>query len=289
MSKKERDLIIKYTLMPFNEEDDYERFFSLSLRELAKNTRDKTLLAPLILYNSELDVPMDNELEEYTIYCVRDQIIDVIRKQEINDVFRTLILHGFDISIDDLKEIYVGIARRNNADLCINIIEDTGIDSNITLYIDPCIEYSNELEWKIQKEEMEEEIQRFIETYDSDEYIFKDAKSYSEAESMEDFLMALFDCMDAPTKPRRKEVIEPITTYESNPVLALPEPEKKQDDAIAYGFSNKGDFVEIAYDDGLYVITENDFEVVLSAEQIDFIIDSYFKIYELLKNNEPRK
>ena len=102
MSKDE--MIVKYTLMPFNEEEDYEHFFSLSLREFAKNTKDKSLLAPLILYNSDLDVHMDNDLEDYTVYCNKEQILEVIKRQEINDVFRTLIIHGFDVSMDDLKD-----------------------------------------------------------------------------------------------------------------------------------------------------------------------------------------
>ena len=121
MGKNKEEILIKYTLMPLNKEDDYEHFFSLSLRELAKNTKDKTLLAPLIIYNSELDVPMDNDLEDYTIYCNESQILDVIRKQEVNDVFRTLVLHGFDVSIDDHKETYITIARRNSADLYIKL------------------------------------------------------------------------------------------------------------------------------------------------------------------------
>ena len=159
MSRDKDDMIIKYTLMPLNDEDDYEHFFSLSLRELAKNTKDKSLLAPLILYNSELDIPMENDLEDYTVYCSHAQIIEVIRRQEINDVFRTLILHGFDIDLDEMKSLYVGIARRNNADLCINVIQDTGIDSNITLYIDSSIENSDDKLWEMQKKEMYNEIE----------------------------------------------------------------------------------------------------------------------------------
>ena len=32
MGKNKEEILIKYTLMPLNEEDDYEHFFSLSLR-----------------------------------------------------------------------------------------------------------------------------------------------------------------------------------------------------------------------------------------------------------------
>ena len=209
MSKDE--MIVKYTLMPFNEEEDYEHFFSLSLREFAKNTKDKSLLAPLIVYNSDLDVPMDNDLEEYTIYCNKEQILDVIRKQEINDVFRTLIIHGFDISMDDLKDIYIGIARRNNADLCINVIEDTGIDSNITLYIDSCIEKSDEQLWESQKKEMQDEIDEFIKTYDDKDYDYYDYTP-EEIESVENFLESLFiNCGFDSEKPKDKKGVSLIT------------------------------------------------------------------------------
>jgi hypothetical protein len=123
---------------------------------------------------------MDNDLEEYTVYCNREQILEVIKRQEINDVFRTLILHGFDISMDEMKEVYIGIARRNNADLCINIIQDTGIDSNITLYIDSSIEKSDEKLWEMQKKEMRDEIAEFIDSYDS--YEVFDYSDYTQEE-----------------------------------------------------------------------------------------------------------
>ena len=38
MSKRENNIIIKYTLMPYSVDDDYELFFELSLKELVKNT-----------------------------------------------------------------------------------------------------------------------------------------------------------------------------------------------------------------------------------------------------------
>lgn len=287
MSKNNDDMIVKYTLMPFNEEDDYEHFFSLSLRELAKNTKDKSLLAPLIIYNSELDVPMDNDLEEYTVYCNEEQILEVIKRQEINDVFRTLIIHGFDVSMDDLKDIYIGIARRNNADLCINVIQDTGIDSNITLYIDSSIEKSEGKVWELQKQEMYDEIDSFIDNYDSYE-----AYDYTPEEiaSVENFLEALLgDYADMPT-PKKKE--DKKEEQESNKIIPLNQPkeEPEKEHTISFSFENGDDVVRISgTDDDLYVIEENDYEVVLSKVQMEFIIESYHKILDLFKDDkEPR-
>lgn len=287
MSKNNDDMIVKYTLMPFNEEEDYEHFFSLSLRELAKNTKDKSLLAPLIVYNSELDVPMDNDLEEYTVYCNEEQILEVIKRQEINDVFRTLIIHGFDVSMDDLKDIYIGIARRNNADLCINVIQDTGIDSNITLYIDSNIEKSEGKVWELQKQEMYDEIDSFIDNYDSYE-----AYDYTPEEiaSVENFLEALLgDYAEMPT-PKKKE--DKKEEQESNKIIPLNQPkeEPEKEHTISFSFENGDDVVRISgTDDDLYVIEENDYEVVLSKVQMEFIIESYHKILDLFKDDkEPR-
>ena len=292
MSKNNDDMIVKYTLMPFNEEEDYEHFFSLSLRELAKNTKDKSLLAPLIVYNSELDVPMDNDLEEYTVYCNEEQILEVIKRQEINDVFRTLIIHGFDINMDDLKDIYIGIARRNNADLCINVIQDTGIDSNITLYIDSSIEKSEGKVWELQKQEMYDEIDSFIDNYDNYE-----AYDYTPEEiaSVENFLEALFgDYVDMPTpnKKEDKKKEDKKEKQESNKIIPLNQPkeEPEKEHTISFSFENGDDVVKISgTDDDLYVIEENDYEVVLSKAQMEFIIESYHKILNLFKDDkEPR-
>lgn len=292
MSKNNDDMIVKYTLMPFNEEEDYEHFFSLSLREFAKNTKDKSLLAPLIIYNSELDVPMDNDLEEYTVYCNEEQILEVIKKQEINDVFRTLILHGFDINMDDLKDIYIGIARRNNADLCINVIQDTGIDSNITLYIDSSIEQSQGKTWELQKQEMYNEIDSFIDNYDSYEtYDY----TPEEIASVENFLETLLgDYMDTPIpkKKENKKEEDKKEEQESNKIIPLNQPKEKpeKEHTISFSFENGDDVVRISgTDDDLYVIEENDYEVVLSKAQMEFIIDSYHRISDLFKDDkEPR-
>ena len=290
MSKNNDDMIVKYTLMPFNEEEDYEHFFSLSLRELAKNTKDKSLLAPLIVYNSELDVPMDNDLEEYTVYCNEEQILEVIKKQEINDVFRTLIIHGFNISMDDLKNIYIGIARRNNADLCINVIQDTGIDSNITLYIDSSIEKSEGKVWELQKQEMYNEIDSFIDSYES--YESYESFDYSDVECVENFLEALFGDYNFESLAKKENKKE---NKDSNKVLSLNQPQNKEKEpekehTISFSFENDDDIVKLSgTDDDLFVIEENDYEVVLTKQQMEFIIDSYHKISDLFKDDkEPR-
>lgn len=293
MSKKDFDMIVKYTLMPYNKEDDYENFFSLSLREFAKATKDKSLLAPLIVYNSELDVPMDNDLEEYTVYCNKSQIYEVIKKQEITSAFRTLILHGFEIDLDEMKE-FISIARRNYADLCINIIEDTGIDSNITLYIDSEVENSEGDLWKSQKKEMEDEIADFIENYDSyDVYDY----TTEDIESMENFFEALFGGCGFDLPDSKKDKANKKTDNDNAkiiPLITSKEEEEKQkhidEEVVAYSFETNGDVIKISYvDNDLFIIEENDYEVALNPAQMDFIVECYYKLMDYIKDNKLRK
>ena len=306
------DMIIKYTLMPLNEDDDYEHFFNLSLRELAKNTSDKSLLAPLILYNSDLDVPMDNDLEEYTIYCNEEQILEVIRRQEINDVFRTLVLHGFNISMDQLKNDFIKIARRNNANLCINVIQDTGIDSNITLYIDSDIENSDDKLWELQKQEMWDEVDEFINNYDNYDYYDYNPE---DIESVENFLEALFnDCgfnsskdkKDKKEKKEKKEKEKQKVKESETKIIPLNDAatlfaneyentkesvdkEEIKEDVIAFSFEINNDIIKVAcVDEELIVIEENDYEIALNLKQMDFVMECYKKILDYLDEKKPR-
>ena len=303
------DMIIKYTLMPLNEDDDYEHFFNLSLRELAKNTSDKSLLAPLILYNSDLDVPMDNDLEEYTIYCNEEQILEVIRRQEINDVFRTLVLHGFNISMDQLKNDFIKIARRNNANLCINVIQDTGIDSNITLYIDSDIENSDDKLWELQKQEMWDEVDEFINNYDNYDYYDYNPE---DIESVENFLEALFnDCgfnssKDKKDKKDKKEKEKQKVKESETKIIPLNDAatlfaneyentkesvdkEEIKEDVIAFSFEINNDIIKVAcVDEELIVIEENDYEIALNLKQMDFVMECYKKILDYLDEKKPR-
>ena len=75
--------VIKYTIMPKNEDDDYSQNFKLSLREFAKALEDKTLVAPLIIYNSDLDIPLDmeQEIEKYVFYTDKDGLATLIKNK----------------------------------------------------------------------------------------------------------------------------------------------------------------------------------------------------------------
>lgn len=293
---KEKDKIIKYTIVPKNDNDDYDSNFKLSLTEFAKALDGKALLAPLILYNSDLDIPldMDETIEDYMIYTDKDNLLNVIRKQETIDVFRSLIIHGFDISLDEVRDIYCPLARRNQADVCINTIQELDLDSNLTFYLYDDLDKCSDEEWDDTKMQLKQDMKDYIDEYKNFEsmdeedlmdllpFFFDDS---NEEGSFEDFLDTISKAANKKKKEEKKE--EPKKEENTNIIpLPLPEDLNKLDDVK----EEQQRMMTLSYDDGknfialnklgddLYTIEDDEGEVLLSAEQIDYIMYAYNKL-----------
>ena len=293
---KEKDKIIKYTIVPKNDNDDYDSNFKLSLTEFAKALDGKALLAPLILYNSDLDIPldMDETIEDYMIYTDKDNLLSVIKKQETIDVFRSLIIHGFDISLDEVRDIYCPLARRNQADVCINTIQELELDSNLTFYLYDDLDKCSDEEWDDTKIQLKQDMKDYIDEYKNfesmDEEDLMDLLPFffddnNEEGSFEDFLDTISKAANKKKKEEKKE--EPKKEENTNIIpLPLPEDLNKLDDVK----EEQQRMMTLSYDDGknfialnklgddLYTIEDEEGEVLLSAEQIDYIMYAYNKL-----------
>lgn len=295
---KDKDKIIKYTIVPKNDKDDYDSNFKLSLTEFAKALDGKALLAPLIIYNSDLDIPldMDESLEDYMVYTDKDNLLSVIKRQETTDVFRTLIIHGFDISLDEIREIYCPLARRNQADVCINTIQELELDSNLTFYLYDDLDKCDDEEWNDTKEQLAQDMKDYIDEYKNYEsmdenelmdllpFFFDDSQNYDD-DSFGDSLMSIIDNAMKQKEEKKKEKKEEES--KAQVPIPLPKDTKKLDDIDE---KEEGRMITLSYDNGinfialnklgddLYTIEDDEGEVLLSAEQIDYIMYAYNKI-----------
>lgn len=293
---KDKDKIIKYTIVPKNDEDDYDSNFKLSLTEFAKALDGKALLAPLIIYNSDLDIPldMDESLEDYMVYTDKDNLLSVIKRQETTDAFRTLIIHGFDISLDEIREIYCPLARRNQADICINTIQELELDSNLTFYLYDDLDKCDDEEWDDTKEQLAQDMKDYIDEYKNYEsmdenelmdllpFFFDDSMDY-DGDSLLSSLDEAFKQKSKEKKEKKEEKEEP----KAQVPIPLPKDTKKLDDIDE---KEEGRMITLSYDNGLsfialnklgddlYTIEDDEGEVLLSAEQIDYIMYAYNKI-----------
>ena len=284
---KEKGQIIKYTIVPRNDKDDYDSNFRLSLTEFAKSLDGKVLLAPLILYNSDLDIPMDmdDSLEEYIIYTDEDNLLDTIRKQETLDVFRSLVIHGFDVSLDDVRDVYCPLARRNQADICINTIQDLELDNNLTFYLYDDLDQCPEEEWQETKDNLEQDMKDYIEEYRAiedmdDDEIFDLLPLFFEDETIQSF-KKIMDSKEEVKEEKKDEVplkkdVMPIPLFDN---IKTNEPKQEErPKAITVSYEYDGYIALNKLDDDLYTIEDDDYEVLMSAEQIDFIVQAYNRI-----------
>lgn len=289
---KEKGQIIKYTIVPRNDNDDYDSNFRLSLTEFAKSLDGKALLAPLILYNSDLDIPMDmdDSLEEYMVYTDKDNILDVIRRQELTDVFRSLVVHGFDISLDEVRDVYCPLARRNQADICINTIQDLELDNNLTFYLYDDLDQCPEEEWQETKDNLRQDMKDYIDEYKAieemdDDDLFDLLPLFFEDETIQSF-KKIMEPKEDKKKEEQKESSKkdvdlptPIPLFDTVDITNLSVPEKEErPKMITVSYECDGYIALNKVDDDLYTIEDDDYEVLMSADQIDFIVQAYNRI-----------
>ena len=288
MAKSEK--VIKYTIIPKNENDNYDKNFRLSLKEFAKALDSKSLVAPLIIYNSDLDIPMDmeEELEEYCIYSNQDNLLDTIKNQENTDIFRCLIVHGFDIDLDDVRDIYCPISRKNEADICINVIQESELGENLTFYLRNDLDKSSDEEWAEDKKQIEDDMQEYI-----DEYLAYDELSEEDMMDLLPFLLSGdMDEFDKLMKDKKKEKAEEKKEEkkEDNKIISIPlpknfnkpeEPEpykEEMDKRITCSYECDSLIALTKYDEDFYVIEDDDYEIALNLDQILFLIESFNRI-----------
>lgn len=273
-----KENIIKYTIVPANDKDDYESNFKLSLNEFAKavDGNGKALVCPLIVYNADLDIPlnMDKMIEDYIIYATEEQVLDVIRKHESTEVLRTLIIHGFDISLDEVRDIYCPLSRRNECDVCINVIRDIELDSNLTFYLYNDLDEQDDEEWEETLAALEDDMWSYIEDYKALEEL--------EDEDIFEMLPFLLGDTDADGESIQQMIKKVKDKEESAPPPVLAKPQELKDEeprrSITCAYDYDGYIAINKLDEDLYTIEDDDYEVVLTADQIDFLFQQYNRI-----------
>lgn len=305
----DNEKIIKYTIMPKNEDDDYSQNFKLSIREFAKAMEDKTLVAPLIVYNSDLDIPLDmeKEIEKYVFYSDKEGLAGLIKKQETTDYFRCLILHGFDISLDEVRDIYCPLSRRNEADVCINVIEDLDFEGlnfkeNLTFYLRNDLDNCTEEEWEEDKKAIEDDMEEYI-----NEWLSYDDLSEEDMMELLPYLMSgdldEFDKKMAEKKkkmPAKKNdkadngkvlyipLPEELLSEDKKPEMKEQEPEQEPEQEVEKYIScvyECDTLIAISkIDEDVFLIENDNYEIEVDLDQMNFLIESFNRI-----KNKPLK
>ena len=272
--------IIKYTIIPRNDKEDYKNNFQLSLKEFAKAiSSEGSLVQPLILYNSELDILLDlnEDLKNFIIYVDKEDLIATIRREENTSVFRSLIIHGFDMSLDEIRQLICPISRRNEVDVCVNVIQDAGFEENLTFHLPNDLDELDEEEWEEEKLLIKEDMENYIDEFNMYQNLSEDQM----AELLPYLLTGDMDGFDnrmeeMKSKPKDDKIIHIPLPTDKTKLDNLDESEL--DKIISCSYECDGLIMLNKYDDDFYVIEDDDYEIALTLDQMQFLMESFNRI-----------
>ncbi len=276
---------VKLTYIPYSNVD---KGFYESIVEVSDY--NDGIVNPFILYNQELDINVENLdsiINKYTEYIDESELyknIDRIVKDE--DEGGTLILYGFDISLDDIRE---EIMPRINENFYVSInviVDDDDFVSSSSINIPMDIVNESDDEWAGHKEELIEELQKISSIYQKLNSVFKDFMAPFEEASN-----------DKPKKKKEepKSLEAPKEEMKLLGYINLPIATDKSDDKskdsiedseldenfVCYTYEDVDNLVSVVRLGKVFSIEdENDNRVEFNEKALDFIIESLMKLYD---------
>ena len=281
---------VKLTYIPYSNVD---KGFYESIVEISDY--NDGIINPFILYNKELDINVENLdsiINKYTEYIDETELykkIETIMKEE--DEGGTLILYGFDLSLDEIKDDIMP-KLNDNFYVSINVIvDDDDYISSSSINIPMSVMNETDEEWKKHKEELTEELQKISSIYQKLNSIFRD------------FMNPLEITEDKKKKKNKKEN-KPLDTsdddlkilgYMTIPLDTPPEKSEKEaiidiadkdikdidENFVCYTYEDMENLVSVVRLGKIFSIEdENDNKVEFNEKALDFIIESLMKLYD---------
>lgn len=204
-----------------------------------------------------------DEIKENVIRCSSDNLIETINDLLSKDIELELILiNGFDISLDELRESYCDIVKYNDILLCVNNIKELeNKRSNISIVIDPEISDLDEDEW----EETKEEILSSLD--DAKNNIIKETEknifNYKDNDNMNN-LLKMFNLDTLYNKNKKSTILSEIDEIDIEEQYS----HSTQDTELIISLTTNGQIM----------IDCDDEYVTIPKDQIEFLIDTLGKL-----------
>lgn len=267
---------IRLTYIPYSSMD--EGFYQ-SIVEIAECS--DCMANPFILYNNELDINVENLdsiINKYTEYIDADELYDKINEIAKNESEGTIILYGFDISLDDIREDIIPLINENIY-LSINVIvEDDNYACSSSISLPMSIADESDEEWSDHKEEIDDELKRIGVLYQKLNSLFKgltnDGKSKKKTKQKE---------LEAPKEvkllecdiPSNKEKLTPTDKEQENI-----EDSELDENFVCYTYEDVSNIVSVVRSGNVFSIEDDDNRVEFDKKALDFIIEALMKFYD---------
>ena len=164
-------------------------------------------------------------VQENVEICCKKDVIDKLENC-IEEGIELVLINGFDIDLDEIKDFYAELVDSSDITLCINQLYD--VEENVTVSIDPSIYKLDEKEWQELKESIEESMLDVVEEVKNEDFNLlrkikpssnskdnkKDEKKNKDINSANDFSNVLKKIFDIDAEKNNKlDLISPDVIY----------------------------------------------------------------------------
>lgn len=201
-----------------------------------------------------------SQLSDSVITCEKDELLKII-EQIVEDDVEVILLNGFDLELDEIRESFCNIVKDYDILLCINnIIDLENSESNISVFIDPDVDELDEDEW----ESVKEDISKSLEERKEDIKNNKSSQGLQGSSALSN-LLDLFNLdtlySDKPDKGHDLLDVEDIDIKEQ----------------YSYATKKTEMCISLTESDEILITCDDDY-VVVPKEQIQFLFDTLKKL-----------
>lgn len=294
---------IKYTIVP---KDNYEASIFESGVRL---TESVPVIDPIIIFNSNMELGIEqdiygNNIEEDSFKFAREEdLIATINEYKDKELCSTIIINGFDIDLDFIRDNIFSIANESEKTFSINVISDSRKYTNFTINItsDLAAKLTDE-EWEEYKEDYNISFEKSLKQDTFDNRIRNKSDEDEAVKAVRDLIKALYDVDDdaieevEETETENLEDADEVITISLDDLLKGKSGNAKKINTVenklvpvsnkvkkgryeAYSYATDKALITIERDgDELIILDEGDNEVIVPVSFMDFIIETLNKL-----------
>lgn len=283
---------IKYTIVP---KDNIEASIFESGVKLSESS---IVIDPVIIFNANMELGIETEIygndvdPENIKFAHNKSLLKVLMEANDERFSNTIIINGFDIDLDFVRNHIAKMAKRSDKIFSINVISDKRKYTNFTLNLTSEIstEFTDE-EWEKYKRDYEESFEKSLEQ-DIEENKIKPRDSEEDAKkAVTELLKALYGLTDEDIEEddeggltlELRDSPKLLTANDSDDnqmpmILSGSKKLPKKEAYEAYSYANDNGMITIERYGKELIIMDEEHDVVIPLEFKDFIIDVLNKI-----------
>lgn len=267
---------IKYTIVP---KENIERSIFESGVRLSKLD---IIIDPIVVFNANMELGIETEIygddvdEDNFKFTKESNLLNVLTEINDTEITNTIIVNGFDVDLDYIRNYIVKLANKSDKIYSINVISDARKYTNFTIYMDS---EENALltdeEWKEYKENFKKEFEESL-LKDTEANGFSSDIEEEANKAISDLLKAVLGTDEINEDEDDKGLLS-INLKDSQLPYILPT-SKDETDYEVYSYANNNNMITIEKDNNTLIIMDEKNEIVVPMEFKDFIIETLKKL-----------